>query len=118
MQVPGPSLDRVAVAAREVPDVAGSKIDDLALAGRIDGGDPAIALEHIGPFGGVGVPMQFAESARLERHVNAGELLRDGKAGDVRFLGGAAVELLGLLRAERIAERGKLGPSRGAGAGP
>ena len=96
--MPGPMpLDRVAVAAREIPDIAGAEIDDLALAGGIDGGDAAIALDHIGPFGGVGVPMQLAQRARLERHVDAGELLGDRKLGDVRLLGGAAVEgLLGL----------------------
>ncbi len=102
------ALDRMAVAAREVPDIARAEVDDLALADRIDGGDPAIALEHIGPFGGIGVPVQLAQGARLERHVDPGELLRHREAGDVRLLGGAAVELLGLLRAKRKAERGKL----------
>ena len=44
-----------------------AEIDDLALAERIDGGDPAIALEHIGPFGGIGVPVQLAQGAGLQR---------------------------------------------------
>jgi hypothetical protein len=96
------------MAAREVPDIARAEVDDLALAQRIDGGDSAIALEHIGPFG-IGVPVQLAQGARLERHVNAGELLRYREAGDIRLLGGAPVELLGLLGAKRKAERGKLG---------
>ena len=112
------ALDRMAMAAREVPDVARAEIDDLALAVRIDGGDAAIALDHIGPFGGIGVPVQLAQSAGLERHVDPGELLGDREAGDVRLLGGAAVELLGLLRAKRIAERGKLGAVERRGRGP
>ena len=100
------AVDRVAVAAREIPDVAGPEIDDLALAGRIDGGDAAIAAEHIGPFCGIGMPVQLAQSARLERHVDAGELFRHREAGDIGFLGSAAVENFGLLDTQRIAERG------------
>jgi len=86
----------VAVAAREIPDIAGPEIDDFPLTGRVDGGDAAIALEYIGPFRGVGMPVQLAQRARLERHVDAGQFLRYRKAGDIGFLGGAAVELLGL----------------------
>ena len=61
--------------------------------------------------------MELAQRAGLERHVNPGELVGHRKAGDVRFLGGAAVELLGLLRAKRIAERGKLGAVERRGRG-
>src|SRR5215468_6002824 len=43
------ALDRVAEPAREIPDVAGMKVDDLRLALRVDGGDAALALDHIGP---------------------------------------------------------------------
>ena len=89
------------MAAREVPDVTWAEIDDLALAEWIDGGDAAIALEHIGPFGGTGVPVELAQRAGLERHVNPGELVGHSKAGDVRFLGGAAVKLLGSTRTTR-----------------
>src|SRR5262245_45112965 len=98
----------MAVTSWEIPDISGSEVDDLPLSHRVDGGDTAIAFEHIGPFGGVGVPMQLAKGARLERHVDAGELFRNRKAGDVRFLGGATVELLRLLRAERITKRWEL----------
>ncbi len=83
------------VAARKIPDVAGTEIDDLALALRIDGGDADAAVDHIGPFGGVGVPVQLAHSPGLERHVDAGELVGDRELGDRRLLRRAAVEGLG-----------------------
>ena len=54
------ALDRVAEPAREIPDVAGIEVDDLRLALRVDGGDAALALDHIGPLCRVGVPVQFA----------------------------------------------------------
>jgi len=75
---------------------------------RIDGGDARIALQHVGPFGGVGVPMQLAERARFERHINAGKFVGDGEAFDVCFFRGAAVERLGGHLAKRIAERWKV----------
>ena len=108
----------MAMAAREIPDVARTEIDDLALVLRVDGGDAAAPLDHIGPFGGVGVPMQLAQGPGLERHVDAGELLRDRELDDGRLLGGAAVELLRLLRPERVAEGRKLRPVKRCGSGP
>jgi hypothetical protein len=103
-------LDRVAMSAREIPDVAGAEIHRLPLTGGIDGGDTAIALDDVAYSGGIGVPVKLAQRAGLEHHVNAGQLFRDREAGDTRFLGGAAVELLGLLRPEGVAERGQFGP--------
>jgi nitronate monooxygenase len=71
-----------------------------------DGATDAAWLSRISPYYvelGVDVP---ALCAGLERHVNAGQCLGHRKAGDVGFLGGTTVELLGLLRAEGIAEGG------------
>src|SRR4029453_7454218 len=88
--------------------VARPEIDDLALVLGIDRGDAAAAFDHIGPLGGFRVPVQLAQSARLECHVHAGELLRDRKLDDGCFLRGAAIEGLGRLAPERKAERGQL----------
>jgi hypothetical protein len=63
------------VTSREVPDVAGAEIGDLPLTGGIDRGDATIALEHVSPFGGVGVPVQLAQRTWLERHIDAGQLV-------------------------------------------
>ena len=101
-------LNRVAMTAREIPDVAGAEIDDLGLSLRIDGGDAAVSVDHIGPFGGVGVPMQLAQTAGIERHIDPGKLVGDRELGDRDLLGGAAVADLGLGVVEGSAERGKL----------
>ena len=50
-----------------------------------------LPVDHIGPFGGVGVPVQLAQAAGLERHIDPGKLVGDRELGDRRFLGGAAV---------------------------
>ncbi len=97
-------LDGMAVAAREVPDVARTEIDDLALVLRVDGGDAAAPFDHIGPFGSVGVPVQLAQSPGLECHVDAGELLRHRELDHCRLLRRAAVEGVGRQAAEREAE--------------
>src|SRR5690349_3481297 len=67
------ALDRMSMPAWEVPDVAFAEIDDLALPLRIDRRDATIALDHIGPFGGIGVPVQFAQPARIELHQHTGK---------------------------------------------
>jgi hypothetical protein len=97
-------LDRMAVPAREEPHFARPEIDDLALVLRVDGGDPAAPFDHIGPFGGVRVPMQLAQAAWLERHVDAGELLRHGELCDGRLRSRAAIESLGRQASKRETE--------------
>jgi hypothetical protein len=39
------ALDRMAEAAREIPDVASVEVDHLGLPLRVDGGDAALALD-------------------------------------------------------------------------
>ena len=57
-------LDRVAVPAREVPDVTGAEgVHRRGAVGVHDRG-PARAADHEGPFGRVGVPMELAQAAR------------------------------------------------------
>jgi hypothetical protein len=103
------ALDRMAVPAREVPDVARAEIDDLGMALRIDGGDAALAADHVGPFRRVGVPVQFAHRAGSKRHQHAGELLRHRELHHRRLLGPAAVPRLRRDGAEPEAERRQLG---------
>ena len=103
------ALDRMAVAAREIPNIARTEIGDLGPVFRVDRGDAAASFDDIGPFCCVGVPVKLAKRTGLERHIDAGKLVRNGKPGDVRLLGRAAIEGLGLHAAERIAEGGELG---------
>jgi hypothetical protein len=103
------ALDRVAEPAREVPHIASSEVGDLRLTLRVDGGDAALALDHIGPFGCIGVPVQLAQPARDERHQHAGELFRDREFRDRCLLGPAAVPRLGRNRTQLEAERWQLG---------
>ncbi|ODS01198.1 hypothetical protein AUC68_12600 [Methyloceanibacter methanicus] len=104
----GKPLNGMAVSAREVPDVAGSEIGDLGLVLRVDRGDACVAVDHVGPFGGIGVPVQLAHGARLQGHVDPGQSFGDRELADIGFLRRSAVELLGGGRAERVAERGQL----------
>jgi hypothetical protein len=69
------------VAARK-PAVAHAEIGNLGLVLGIDGRDAAAPFDHIGPFGGVGLPVKLPK--------------RSGEG-------------LGFDAAERIAEGGKLG---------
>ena len=103
------ALDRVTEAAREIPYIAGGEVSDLRLAFRVDGGDPALSLDHIGPFRGIGVPVQLAQPAGNERHQHAGELFRHRKFRNRRFFRPAAVPGLGRDRTELEAERWQLG---------
>ena len=129
------ALQHVAVAAREVPDVAGVEIVGLgeAACGSIDGGADA-ALENERPFGRGGVPVQFAHRAGLEPHRDAGDPLGDRQLRDRRLLAVAvaddlAVRLLqrefegrqilarerwvgNIVHEARIATGGRLGPAQ------
>ena len=102
------ALDRVAVAAREIPDVAGGEVEHFGMRLRVDRGDATAALEHIGPFRGVGVPVQFAQRTGRKLHQHAGELFGHRKFRDGRFFRPAALVVLDRLRTEREAERRQL----------
>jgi hypothetical protein len=103
------ALDRVAEPAREVPHIASSEVGDLRLTLRVDGGDAALALDHVGPFRCIGVPVQLAQPARIERHQHTGELLGDREFRDRRFFRPAAVPGLGRDCAELEAKGRQLG---------
>src|SRR5258708_248627 len=65
------TLDRMAVALGEIPDVAGAEIGRLGLSIRHDHGPANVPLDHVGPFGRDGVPVQLAQSSGLEAHGDA-----------------------------------------------
>ena len=53
---------------------------------RIDGGDAAAAVDDIGPFGGIGVPVQLAEAAGVERHETPASVSETGNSTTVASL--------------------------------
>jgi hypothetical protein len=71
------SLDGVRNAGREVPQVALADVGDEVATLLVDGRQARAAGEHERPLGLL-VPVQLADSARLQAHVHAGELGRDG----------------------------------------
>src|SRR5258708_1901376 len=48
------------VPAREIPHVARFEVIDFRIAARTDHGGAHTALDHKGPLGGIGVPVQLA----------------------------------------------------------
>jgi len=102
------AFDRMTEPAREVPDIAGGKVDDLCLVLRVDRGDAALPLDHIGPFRRVSMPVQFAQPAGRELHQHAGKFFGNGKLGDRRLLRPPAVPGLRSYFAQFKTERGKL----------
>ena len=56
------TLQRMRIAGGEVPDIALFDVGNIGAAHRIDHGDPAVAVSHVRPLGGL-VPMQFADAA-------------------------------------------------------
>ena len=84
---PGPGvLDGVPVAAREIPGVAFFEIVHFGLAvGRDDGG-AAAARQHVGPFGGQRMPMQFADGAGSSRMETPAILCETGNCFTVASL--------------------------------
>src|SRR4051812_37500963 len=87
------------------------------MAFRINRGDATAAVDHIGPFSRIRVPVQFTQRPGSEHHQNSGELLRHRKFGDGSLLSPAAVILMDRLSPQRktegwqflAAERGRSG---------
>src|SRR5882724_2369455 len=88
----------MAVAAREVPDVTRPKIEDLRAAVGVEHGGSAMATDDVGPFCGVGMPMELAQPARFEPHRDTGNSLGNWELSDGCFLRGTALVKLALLR--------------------
>src|SRR5208337_3233839 len=90
------TLEHVAVAAGEIPDVAGLEIVGLGAPPRIDHGCPHAALDDKRPLGGRGVPVQLAHGARLQLHRDARDTLGDRQLLDGGLLAVAAADHLAL----------------------
>ena len=74
-------LDGVREAAREIPEVALLDVGDEAAPVVVDAGDAGVANEHQRPFVRL-VPVQLADGARIEPHIDAGHLGRDRELAD------------------------------------
>src|SRR3984957_2940097 len=79
-------LDRMAMALGEIPEIARLEIIDLGLARGIKNDRLATAADHESPFLRDRMPVQFARSARVQEHVNAGQTLHDRQLVFRRFL--------------------------------
>src|SRR5215831_9296573 len=62
----------------EIPEIAGTVIDDLDIAFGINDRDLAMAVDNIGPFGGI-VPMHLARAARIHEEMRARDVGCDWK---------------------------------------
>ncbi len=69
-------LQRVRKAGREIPQVTLFHVRDIGAAGRVENGDAATAIDHVGPFGKL-MPMHLADAARSQAHVDAGDGVRN-----------------------------------------
>src|SRR5262249_37368042 len=99
------ALNRMAVAAREVPDVAGIEIVGLSVPLRVDDGSAAAPLDDEGPLGGRCVPVQLANAAWFEAHRHAGDALGDGQLLDRRLARRVAANNLPVRLFQGEAER-------------
>lgn len=93
-------LDRVGVAARKVPGVAGREVDDLHLPGGIDHRRLAVAGDDVAPLGG-GVPVHLAHPTRIQEDVGP----RD-PGGEGQLVGGDLPRPAARGRLDRAAVEG------------
>ncbi|MNE27432.1 hypothetical protein D3C80_1208430 [compost metagenome] len=75
-------LDRVPVTFGKIPNVPCAEVRHFTLALRVDDGDAGMAFQHKRPFGGNGVPVQLADTARLQRHIYPGNAFRNRELFD------------------------------------
>ena len=68
------ALQRVRPAGREIPEITLFDVIDAGTALCVDGGDAAFPARHDRPLGGL-VPVQLADAAGRQVHVDAGDLL-------------------------------------------
>lgn len=78
------TLQRVRVAGWKVPQVALLKIIDEATALSIECGDADLAFKDIGPFSFL-VPMELADDALIEAHVDTSKLFAGAKLTNSRL---------------------------------
>ena len=66
------TLQGMRVTGRKIPDIALLDVGNIGAACRIDHGNSAVAVSHVGPLGRL-VPMQFADAAGRQSHIDAGD---------------------------------------------
>jgi hypothetical protein len=84
------ALQRVGDAAGEVPQVALLEVAKVGASLVVEGGDADLAVEDVGPLGLL-VPVQLANDARVEAHVDRGQLAASAELTDRRLAGPAAL---------------------------
>jgi hypothetical protein len=94
--------ERVWIAARKVPDVAGIEVVDFRAAARIHECRADTAFQDEGPFRGGRTPVKFPRHTGLQAHRYAGDTFGNRQFFDSRFLAVAAAQdlALGLLQGE------------------
>src|SRR6185312_5157673 len=73
------ALEHVPVTLREIPNIAGFKIVGGGCAIRRDHCRTYAAFQHVGPFGGDGMPVELAECAGFQAHGDTRDALGDGE---------------------------------------
>jgi hypothetical protein len=89
-------LQQMRLAAREEPEVAFAHVLHASATVLVQHRDPALPVGHVSPFGRL-MPVQFADAARGEAHVDAGDRRRNREIG-LRHLAGPAAALNALVR--------------------
>ena len=82
-------LNSVAVALGKIPDIARIEIIGFRKPIGANHRRANAAFDDESPLGGIGVPVQFAQAARLQPHRHAGEASGNRQLLDRRLLGGA-----------------------------
>jgi hypothetical protein len=80
------AFERVSVSLREIPDITNLELICLGFAICRDYRRPHLAFENIGPFGGDGVPMQFAKAAGFRRIETPAMLWESGNSATAASL--------------------------------
>src|ERR1700722_13111722 len=85
------ALQQMAVAAREIPGVAGSELIDggLPVGHHNSSADPP--FNHVGPFGGKRMPVKLPNGSWFEAHRHAGDALGNRELRNGGFVSGASL---------------------------
>src|SRR4029077_12750788 len=72
------ALQGVRSARRKIPEIAGLHVANIGPSFRVEDSHATITVGHDRPLGGL-VPVQLANSASGQPHIDARDLFRDGK---------------------------------------
>src|SRR6202011_358893 len=77
-------LDRMTVALGEIPEIAGTKIDDFGYTLGVDNRNLAVAIDDVSPLGRI-VPMHLAGATRIHKQMRARDIGGDRKSAGGDF---------------------------------